>query len=89
MKAVITVIGLDTKGIIYKVTKVLFEQGINVEDITQTVLQGYFTMVMLVKSTDGINIKELSDKFEHLREEGLSIRIQKSEIFDVMHKVDM
>ena len=89
MKAVITVIGLDTKGIIYKVTKVLFEEGINVEDITQTVLQGYFTMVMLVKSTEGINIKELSDKFEHLREEGLSIRIQKSEIFDVMHKVDM
>jgi ACT domain-containing protein len=87
MKAVITVIGIDKTGIIYKVSKILFELGINIEDISQTVMQKYFTMLMLVSAPDEVKIADVSKQFDALREEGLSIQIQKTDIFDVMHKI--
>ena len=89
MKAVITVLGRDKIGIIYHVTKVLAENKVNVLDISQTILQDYFTMVMIV------DIKESSLKFEQLQQKldetasqmDLSIRIQHQEIFDSMHRI--
>jgi ACT domain-containing protein len=87
MKAVITVIGKDKTGIIYKVSKILYEANINIEDISQTVMQDYFTMIMLVSGSEKLHIEQIREKFSDLAGEGLSIQIQKTEIFDVMHKI--
>lgn len=88
-KAVVTVLGYDRKGIIAKVSHVLFERGINILDITQTILDGFFNMVMIV------DISEPTCTFSELQEDlkalggalGLQIRIQKSEIFEAMHQI--
>lgn len=87
MKAVITVIGKDKPGIIYKVSKILFEKGLNIEDISQTIMQDYFTMIMMVSGDDSTNIAQLNSEFDTLKDEALSVQIQKTEIFDAMHKI--
>ncbi|MBR2571365.1 MAG: ACT domain-containing protein [Clostridia bacterium] len=88
-KAVVTVLGLDRKGIIARVSGVLYENGINILDISQTVLSGYFNMAMIVdvsEATCGFDV--LDDAFKALGAEmGLQIRIQRSEIFEAMHQV--
>ncbi len=87
MKAVITVIGEDKTGIIYKVSKILYEMNINIEDISQTIMQKYFTMLMLVSIPQDVKISELTEKFAGLKGEGLSVQVQKTDIFDSMHKI--
>ena len=89
MKAIITVIGRDQVGIMYRVSGILNEQGVNIEDVTQTIMQDYFTMLMLVKIDESrTSFRQLQDALESMgAENGLSIRIQKEEIFDTMHKV--
>ncbi|MCO8192874.1 MULTISPECIES: ACT domain-containing protein [Anaerofustis] len=89
MKAIITVIGKDKTGIIYNVSKVLNDYDVNIEDISQTVMQDYFTMLMLVKINENkASFKTIKEELDKLSEEiGLSIRIQKEEIFDTMHKI--
>ena len=89
MKAIITVIGKDKTGIIYNVSKVLKDYDVNIEDISQTVMQDYFTMLMLVKINENkASFKTIKEELDKLSEEiGLSIRIQKEEIFDTMHKI--
>lgn len=87
--AVITVIGLDTIGIIAKVSAVLAENNVNIKDITQTILEEIFTMIMIVDMTQSnVDIKDLADKLEALGEEiGLSIRIQHASLFNAMHRI--
>ncbi|NLW69985.1 MAG: ACT domain-containing protein [Eubacteriaceae bacterium] len=87
MKAVITVIGKDRTGIIYKVSKVLYELNINIEDISQTIMQEYFTMLMLVSLPEGVNMAKVNEALSPLTEEGLSVKCQKTDIFDAMHKL--
>ena len=87
MKTVITVIGKDRPGIIYQVSKVLFDEGLNIEDISQTVMQEYFTMIMIASGPDSLNIRELNDKLDLLEGETLSIKLQKTDIFDSMHNI--
>ncbi len=87
MKAVITVIGKDKPGIIYKISKILFESGINIEDISQTIMQDYFTMIMVVRGDETTNLSDLSKKMGILDCDGISVSIQKADIFDVMHKI--
>ena len=89
MKAIITVIGKDQVGIMYGVSGVLNDLGVNIEDVTQTIMQEYFTMLMLVNIDEAkASFKQLRDALEELgQEKGLSIRIQKEEIFDTMHKI--
>ncbi|RBP68922.1 ACT domain-containing protein [Alkalibaculum bacchi] len=89
MKGVITVIGKDKVGIIYNVTKVLAEKKVNVEDISQTVMQNYFTMMMMVNlSNMDCDFKELKDSLEALGEEiGLSIKVQLEDLFKSMHNI--
>lgn len=89
MKAIITVLGKDTVGIMYKVSKILTELGINIEDVTQTILQDYFTMLMLVKIDESkSNISELKAALNEMAaEENLSINVQKEDIFVAMHRV--
>ncbi len=89
MKAIITVLGKDKVGIMYQVSKVLNDNHVNIEDVTQTIMQDYFTMLMLVK------LDEAESSFDEVRQtlhelgqkNGLSIHIQKEEIFDTMHKI--
>lgn len=87
MKAFITVIGEDRIGIIYRVTSVLAESNVNVLDINQTILQDYFTMVMLVDlSKMEIEFTELKSRLENTGKEiGLSIKVQREDIFNSMH----
>jgi len=87
--AVITVIGHDTIGIIAKVSAVLAENQVNIKDITQTILEEIFTMIMIVDmSKSNVDIKDLADKLEALGSEiGLSIRIQHAGLFNAMHRI--
>lgn len=89
MKAIVTVIGKDRVGITAAVCSLLAQHNINILDITQTVLQEYFTMVMLVDTAAcAASIGEMSDLLEQAgQEQGLSIRIQREDIFNAMHRI--
>lgn len=89
MKAVITVIGKDRVGIIYSVSNILAQANVNILDISQTIMQDIFTMIMLVdisKSED--SFADISKSLDNLGKElGLSIRIQHEDIFNSMHRI--
>ncbi|MBQ4349039.1 MAG: ACT domain-containing protein [Clostridia bacterium] len=89
MRAIITVIGKDKPGIIAEVCTLLASCKINILDISQTVMEGFFTMTMLVDLTEStVDFTTLSDSLKAKGEEmGLNIRIQREDIFDLMHKV--
>ena len=85
--AVVTVVGKDTIGIIAKVSAVLSENDANILDISQTVLSGMFNMIMIVDISLS-RFAQLSEALEQLGIRlGLQIRIQRSEIFDAMHRI--
>jgi len=89
MRAIVTVVGRDRVGIIANVCTLLAESGVNVLDISQTVLQEYFTMVMLVDTAGcPVTFSELAQSLKSRGEEqALSIRIQREDIFDAMHRI--
>ena len=89
MKAIVTVIGKDRVGITASVCSLLAQHNINILVITQTVLQEFFTMVMLVDtSACQQSIGEMSDILEQAgKERDLSIRIQREDIFNAMHRI--
>ena len=89
MKAIVSVFAKDSKGIIAYVTAMLAQKEVNVLDISQTVMQEYFAMIMLVDLTDcTMSFVELSSFLEEKgRERGLDVHIQRQDIFDAMHKV--
>ena len=89
MRAIVTVIGKDRVGIIAEVCALLAGNGVNVLDISQTVLQEYFTMIMLVDTQGcGIPFVELSAALAEAGEKtGLSIRAQREDIFNAMHRI--
>ena len=89
MKAILTVLGRDREGIIARVSGLLYESGVNILDISQTILSGYFTMVLLADLTNmKIPFARMREGVDGLaRELGLEIRLQRSEIFDAMHRV--
>lgn len=89
MKAIITVIGKDKSGIIASISGLLAKECVNIEDISQTIVQGNFTMIMLCGMENAKSgIKELGEMLNSLGEEiGVSIRIQHEDIFNVMHKI--
>ncbi len=89
MKAIVTVVGQDRVGIIAAVCAKLAEFNVNVLDISQTVMQGYFTMMMATE-VSGCNIPlgELAQKMDELGVQmGLSIRVQREDIFRSMHRI--
>jgi len=88
-KAVITVVGNDSIGIIAKVSSVLADNHVNINDITQTILEDIFTMIMVVDlEKSDTDIKTLDEKLEKLGEDmGLSIRIQHAGLFNAMHRI--
>lgn len=89
MKAIVTVVGKDRVGIIAEVCTQLAAFNVNVLDISQTVMQGYFTMMMATEvSESNVPVAELSKKMEEVgREMGLSIRVQREDIFQAMHRI--
>lgn len=88
-KAIVTVIGKDTVGIIHGVTGVLSENNVNVLDISQTILDGMFTMMMIVDiSASSSDISGLSKLLGDVGKEiGVEIKIQLVDIFEAMHRI--
>ena len=89
-RAVITVVGKDSVGIIAKVCTFLAENQINILDISQTIVQGFFHMMMVVDlSGITVDFSEIADGLTRLGEEqiGVKAQIQREEIFDNMHRI--
>lgn len=89
MKAVITVIGKDMVGILAKVSAVCADKGVNVIEVTQSILQDMFAMIMMVDiSAATVPISELSDEFDKLGEQlGLKIHVMHEDVFNSMHRI--
>lgn len=89
MRAVVTVVGKDKKGIIAKVSAFLAERGVNILDISQTILEDYFAMIMLVDLSGaaeelGALAVQCAEMGKNI---GMSVHIQHEEIFNAMHSV--
>ena len=88
MKAIVTVIGKDKVGIIAKVSSLLSDLRVNVEDISQTIMQEYFVMMMMVNVSEASEISVISTQLDELGKQiGVSIRIQHEDIFNAMHRL--
>ncbi|MBQ9334217.1 MAG: ACT domain-containing protein [Lachnospiraceae bacterium] len=88
-KVIITVVGKDTVGIIARVCTYLADNHINILDISQTIVSGYFNMMMVVDmGTSDKQFADLADNLDAIGEEiGVVIHAQKEEIFDMMHRI--
>lgn len=88
-KCVITVVGKDTVGIIAKVCTYLADTGINILDISQTIVSGYFNMMMIVDlSNSTSSFDDVNNELDKLGNEiGVVIKCQREEIFDMMHRI--
>ena len=88
-KTIITVVGKDTVGIIAKVCTYLAENNVNILDISQTIVQGFFNMMMVTDANNSQkDIAELADGLEKLGDSiGVSIRWQHEDIFNKMHRI--
>jgi ACT domain-containing protein len=88
-KVIITVVGMDTVGIIAKVCTYLSQNGINVLDISQTIVSGYFNMMMIVDMSGSAgSFADCQKDLDVLGEQiGVSIKCQRAEIFEKMHRI--
>ena len=88
-KTIITVIGKDTIGIIAKVCTYLAENHINILDISQTIVQGFFTMMMIVDTSKmNIDFVTMVNEISRIGEDtGVQIKCQREDIFDKMHRI--
>lgn len=88
-KAIITVVGKDTVGIIARVCTYLAESRVNILDISQTIVQGYFNMMMIVDISNMTGqYEDMVDALERLGGDiGVAVKCQKEEIFDQMHRI--
>ena len=88
-KVVITVVGKDTVGIIARVCTYLADAGVNILDISQTIVSGYFNMMMIVDmSASKRSFDEMQAELDKAGEDiGVSIKCQRGEIFDMMHRI--
>ena len=88
-KAVVSVLGLDRKGITARVTNVLYENDANILDISQTIVSGYFTMVLIADiSSENCDFDRMGEQLSALADSlNVQIRLQRSEIFEAMHQI--
>lgn len=88
-KAIITVVGKDTVGIIAKVCTYLAENQINILDISQTIVQDYFNMMMIVDVTSiSQSFGDVAEELEQVGEAiGVKVKIQREDIFTKMHRI--
>lgn len=89
MKGIITVLGHDKVGIIARVCTLLADEGINILDISQTIVQSYFNMLMIVDMTSAVrSFEDVSDHLTKLGEDiGVDIKLQREDIFNSMHRI--
>ena len=89
MRAVVTVTGKDNKGIIAKVSTFLAEKGVNIEDISQTIMGEYFAMIMIVDLSGAKQgLAELSAEASEMGKKiGMAIYLQHEDIFNAMHSI--
>ncbi len=89
MKAVITFIGNDQIGIVHKATAILVKYNLNIVDINQTIMENYFTMIMLVDISEStVEFNEIVQAYNQLGEEiGMYIKVQHEDIFNAMHQI--
>lgn len=87
-KTIVTVVGKDSIGIIAKVCTYLSEASINVLDISQTIVDGFFNMIMIVDMPEKVDFKKVNDEIVKLGDElGVSIKMQREDIFNKMHRI--
>jgi len=87
-RTIITVVGKDTVGIIAKVCTYLAQNGVNILDISKTIVQGFFNMMMVEDSGKVKSFESLSSELEQIGEEiGVVIKCQQEEIFNQMHRI--
>ena len=87
-KSIITVVGKDTVGIIARVCTYLADNGVNILDISQTIVQGYFNMMMIVDTAAVKSFDTLAGELEELGKGiGVVIKCQQEEIFESMHRI--
>lgn len=88
-KTIITVVGKDSVGIIAKICTYLANNDINILDISQTIVDGFFNMMMIVNfNSDDKKFTEVSADLENIGEEiGCVVRVQREEIFNKMHRI--
>jgi len=88
-KSIITVVGKDQVGIIARVTTFLYENNVNIEDISQTIVQGYFNMMMVVDTSKATKeFLTLSEELEELGKKiGVLIKLQREDIFKSMQRI--
>lgn len=89
MKAVVTVIGKDRTGIIARISGLLYEKNVNILDISQTIMQDMFCMIMLIESCEkNMDISALTDELNTAGAElGVSVHVQREELFESMHRI--
>lgn len=89
MRAVVTVTGKDKKGIIATVSAFLAEKGVNIEDISQTILDEYFAMIMIVDMSEAkAELSVIAQECTELGKQiGMSIYLQHEDIFNAMHSI--
>ena len=89
MRAVVTVVGKDKTGIISKVSTFLAEKQVNILDISQTILEDYFAMIMLVDMTNSSQkLAELAEECRPIGEKiGMPVHLQHEDIFNAMHSI--
>ena len=89
MRIVVTVVGKDKVGIIAKVTNILANNQVNVLNINQNIMDGFFNMVLIADMTDSkMSLKPLKEPLDKLSKEiGLEIRVQSEDIFTAMHQI--
>ena len=89
MKSIITVVGTDKVGIIAEVSNLLAENNINILDIDQSIMEGFFNMFMIVDTENSTSdFKEIVESFDKLGEElGVSITVQRAELFEEMYRI--
>ena len=88
-KALVSVTGMDKPGIIAKMSTALYELNVNVLEISQTILDGYFTMLMIVDVTNAsVSFADISARLNQVGDElGEAVNIQRADIFDAMHRI--
>ena len=88
-KSIITVVGKDQVGIIARVTSFLYENNVNIEDISQTIVQGYFNMMMVVDTSKATKeFLTISEELESLGKKiGVIIKLQREDIFKSMQRI--
>ena len=88
MQVIVTVIGTDKVGIIAQVTTALANLDVNILDVSQTIMHGAFTMMLLAKIPDDASFKTVKQKLTALGDKiGVEIKVSRQEIFDAMHRL--